>query len=162
MATIEPTEKCRIIWWVYTGETETDPATGRVGRPRRIRRCATMRGQWPGYDVECLTHEWESRTGGGVRSWIEHEVWSHKYDHNQHPWQQVEGGLGMVVRRVTSGSYRVLGDGERVVFVDRDDDHRWTAQADWTWDLRSAPVATKAEAVKIAMAMLGDTATKEG
>jgi hypothetical protein len=153
----EPKAPCRIIWWVYTGRP--DPETG---RPERIRRCATMRGQWPGYDAECLTHEWESRTGGGVRSWIEHEVWSHKYDHGMLPEQQVEGGFGMSVRRVASGSYRVRDMSDRTVFVDRGDDHRWTAQADWTWDLRSESVATKAEAVKIAMAMLSNTATKEG
>lgn len=76
-ATTQPATPCRIIWWVYTGGTDEN------GRRERIRRTATMRGQWPGYDAECLTHGWESHSGGAVRSYIEHEVWSHKWDHRQ-------------------------------------------------------------------------------
>lgn len=84
MATIEPTEKCRIIWWVYTGGRDEN------GRRERIRRVSTMRGFWPGYDVECATHGWETRTGGAVRSYIEQEIWEHKWEHGTLPSQQKE------------------------------------------------------------------------
>lgn len=61
----------RIEWWVYV-----DPADPR--KPR-VRRTATMRGRWPGYDVTC-TCGWQTTTGGAVRSYIEQEVWSHKFE----------------------------------------------------------------------------------
>ena len=61
----------RVRWWVYTGGVDED------GRRERIPRVSTMRGQWPGYDVECSCG-WESRTGGAVRSYIEQLVWEHK------------------------------------------------------------------------------------
>jgi hypothetical protein len=64
----------RIRWWVYTGGTDER------GRREKIRRCATMRGWWPGYDADCSCG-WETRTGGAVRSYIEHEVWEHKWEH---------------------------------------------------------------------------------
>lgn len=74
--TPDATPKARITWWVYTGAT--DPATG---RRERIRRTAAMRGFWPGYDVECACG-WATNTGGAVRSYIEQEVWMHKFlDH---------------------------------------------------------------------------------
>lgn len=57
----------RISWWVYTGNGQ-----------ERIRRTAKMRGWWPGYDVTCSCG-WETRTGGAVRSYVEREVWLHKF-----------------------------------------------------------------------------------
>lgn len=57
--------KHRMRWFVYVdGE--------------RIPHTATMRGQW-GYDVECSCGEFVTRTGGAVRSYIEQEVWHHKW-----------------------------------------------------------------------------------
>lgn len=55
----------RITWWVVVdGE--------------RIKHTSTMRGHWPGYDATC-TCGWDTRTGGAVRNYIRHEVWSHKW-----------------------------------------------------------------------------------
>jgi hypothetical protein len=70
-----------IKWWVYTGGMDENM------RRERIRRTASMRGFWPGYDVECSCG-WETKTGGAVKSYIEQEVWSHKWDHNLHAFQQ--------------------------------------------------------------------------
>lgn len=70
--TTEPATPCRIIWWVYVGDSDSP------GGRQRIRRTATMRGTW-GYDAECTTHGWDSRTGGAVRSYVAREVWAHKY-----------------------------------------------------------------------------------
>lgn len=44
----------------------------------RIPRTAMMRGQW-GYDAVCSCG-WDSKTGGGVRSYVEREVTEHKSD----------------------------------------------------------------------------------
>lgn len=66
------TTKHRIAWFVYTGARDEN------GHPERIRRTATMRGTWPGYDVTCSCG-WETRTGGAVRSYIEGEVSLHKW-----------------------------------------------------------------------------------
>lgn len=62
--TVEPGH--RIRWYVYTGNGK-----------ERIPRTAAMRGPWPGYDVICSCG-WETRTGGGVRSYIEEKIWAHK------------------------------------------------------------------------------------
>lgn len=58
----------RATWWVYTG------GPGR----ERIRRTATMRGRWPGYDVTCSCG-WESRTGGATRHSVANDLWDHRY-----------------------------------------------------------------------------------
>jgi hypothetical protein len=58
----------RIAWFVY------------VAPGQKIRRTASMRGRWPGYEVTCSCG-WETHTGGAVRSYIEREVWHHKRDH---------------------------------------------------------------------------------
>lgn len=60
--------KHRISWWVYTGGPNGE----------RIRRNRHMRGWWPGYDVECSCG-WKTTTGGATRSYIEKEVWLHKW-----------------------------------------------------------------------------------
>lgn len=57
----------RVKWFVYTGGPNGE----------RIPRTASMRGTWPGYDVECSCG-WATHTGGAVRSYIEREVWFHK------------------------------------------------------------------------------------
>jgi hypothetical protein len=62
-----PSGPCRIQWFVYAG-TE------------RIRHTAQMRGTW-GYDAVCVTHGWDSRTGGALRRYVADEVWHHKRDH---------------------------------------------------------------------------------
>lgn len=68
----EATRKAhRATWWVYTGASVK-------GRRERIRRQATMRGPWPGYDVTCSCG-WESRTGGATRRSVEDLLWDHRY-----------------------------------------------------------------------------------
>jgi hypothetical protein len=59
------TIKHRIRWYVWAGN-------------ERIPRQSTMRGQW-GYDVECSCG-WTTNTGGAVRSYIEQEIWHHKFE----------------------------------------------------------------------------------
>lgn len=59
------TAKHRVRWFVWVGT-------------KRIPREATMRGQW-GYDAECSCG-WETRTGGAVRSYVEREIWMHKFN----------------------------------------------------------------------------------
>ena len=56
----------RISWFVYAGG-------------ERIPRTAKMRGQW-GYDVECSCGEFKTRTGGATKSYIENEIWLHKFE----------------------------------------------------------------------------------
>ena len=62
----------KITWWVYTGQANPD------GTRQRIRKQATMRGFWPGYDVTCSCG-WESRTGGGLRRYVASLVEEHKW-----------------------------------------------------------------------------------
>jgi hypothetical protein len=54
----------RITWWVYAGA-------------ERIRRTATMRGQW-GFDATCSCG-WDSKTGGALERYVRDEVWFHKH-----------------------------------------------------------------------------------
>jgi hypothetical protein len=63
--TAEQRKAHRVTWWVYAG-TE------------RTRHTASMRGQW-GYDATCSCG-WDSRTGGGVRHYVEECVEDHKRD----------------------------------------------------------------------------------
>lgn len=67
----ETDTKHRIKWFVYTGGTDEN------GRRERIPHASTMRGWWPGYDVECSCG-WSTRTGGATRGYIKQEVWEHK------------------------------------------------------------------------------------
>jgi len=51
----------------------------------KMRHTKSMRGAW-GYDAQCSCG-WETKTGGGVRSWIKHEIETHKrFDHN-YKWE---------------------------------------------------------------------------
>lgn len=59
----------RARWFVYVGEGATRA---------KIPHTATMRGQW-GYDVTCSCGEFETRTGGATRKYIEDELWMHRY-----------------------------------------------------------------------------------
>lgn len=62
--------KHRMRWYVYAGG---------YGQPlQRIPHTATMRGQWPGWDAECSCGKWESRTGGGVKSYVERLAREHR------------------------------------------------------------------------------------
>jgi hypothetical protein len=54
----------RARWFVYAG-TEKVPHQ------------ASMRGQW-GWDVECSCG-WQTRTGGGTRSYVMDELWAHRF-----------------------------------------------------------------------------------
>jgi hypothetical protein len=58
---------CRIRWFVWAGG-------------QRLARTATMRGTW-GYDAACTEHDWDSRTGGATRRYVEFAVWLHKVEH---------------------------------------------------------------------------------
>lgn len=55
----------RATWYVWAGG---------VKMPRQ----ATMRGTW-GYDVTCSCGEFETRTGGVTRRYVEGELWVHRY-----------------------------------------------------------------------------------
>lgn len=58
----------RITWWVYAWDT--------AGNVEKMRHRASMRGEWA-YDVSCSCG-WESRTGGGVRRYLQEQVRWHK------------------------------------------------------------------------------------
>lgn len=60
----------KIRWFVYTGEIID-------GVRQRIPQVSTMRGFWPGYDVECSCG-WATSTGGGVRRYVAELVEDHK------------------------------------------------------------------------------------
>jgi hypothetical protein len=60
----------RAAWYVWV----TDSLGGR----KKICRRATMRG-FLGYDVTCSCGQFESRTGGGTRSYVEAELWLHRW-----------------------------------------------------------------------------------
>lgn len=59
----------RMTWWVLVDPVERT----------WMRRTSSMRGWWPGYDVEC-TCGWKSATGGAVKSYIDKIVWDHRFD----------------------------------------------------------------------------------
>lgn len=60
--------KVTIKWFVYAGG-------------EKIARQASMRGRWD-YDATCSCG-WETKTGGGVLSYIQNEVETHKMrEHN--------------------------------------------------------------------------------
>lgn len=85
----------RVQWFVYAGG-------------ERIPRQASMRGTW-GYDAVCECG-WDSRTGGGVRSYVEELIREHRRDAAQDEVQdeaQRSGVLadGTMVRFV-AGAYR--------------------------------------------------------
>jgi hypothetical protein len=59
----------KITWWVYLGSGPDQ---------ERIPRTSQMRGAWP-YDATCSCG-WDSRTGGGLRRYVEECVDDHKVD----------------------------------------------------------------------------------
>ena len=60
--------KVTVKWFVYAGE-------------EKIRYTSTMRGRW-GYDAECSCG-YETKTGGGVRTWVASLMEDHKrFEHN--------------------------------------------------------------------------------
>lgn len=61
----ERTKGHAITWFVYAGG-------------ERMRHQSTMRG-FNAWDATCSCG-WETRTGGGVRSWVQELVTDHKYD----------------------------------------------------------------------------------
>jgi hypothetical protein len=56
----------RATWYVWAGGV-------------KMRRQATMRGSW-GYDVTCSCGEFETRTGGAVRRYVEEKLWFHRFE----------------------------------------------------------------------------------
>jgi hypothetical protein len=68
MQFVPTTEKIQIKWFVYAGG-------------EKIARVSTMRGRWD-WDASCSCG-WESKTGGGVYSWVKDLVETHKIqEHN--------------------------------------------------------------------------------
>jgi hypothetical protein len=55
----------RAAWFVWAGG---------VKMPHQ----STMRGLW-GYDATCLCGEFETRTGGATRQYVEDELWLHRF-----------------------------------------------------------------------------------
>ena len=70
LITAETRRAHRARWFVYGGG---------YGEPLvKMPRQATMRGHWPGYDVECSCG-WKSKTGGATRRSVEDMLWDHRY-----------------------------------------------------------------------------------
>jgi hypothetical protein len=70
LITAETKRQHHARWFVYAGGN---------GMPlEKIPHTASMRGHWPGYDVECSCG-WKSRTGGATRSSVEDALWDHRY-----------------------------------------------------------------------------------
>lgn len=70
MITAQTRREHRARWYVYGGG---------YGEPLvRMRHQATMRGHWPGYDVECSCG-WKTRTGGAGRTHVEDLLWDHRF-----------------------------------------------------------------------------------
>jgi hypothetical protein len=68
MQFVPTTEKIKIKWFVYAGG-------------EKIARVSTMRGRWD-WDASCSCG-WETKTGGGVYSWVKDLVETHKIqEHN--------------------------------------------------------------------------------
>ena len=59
----------RATWYVWAGG-------------RKIRHQSTMRGAW-GWDVVCSCGEFETRTGGATKKYVESELWDHRYSAQQ-------------------------------------------------------------------------------
>jgi hypothetical protein len=55
----------RAAWYVWAGGV-------------KMRRKATMRGS-RGYDVTCSCGDFETKTGGATRQYVENELWFHRY-----------------------------------------------------------------------------------
>jgi hypothetical protein len=54
----------KISWWVWAGG-------------EKMRHTANMRGLW-GWDASCSCG-WKTATGGAVKSYVDGEVWFHKW-----------------------------------------------------------------------------------
>ncbi len=59
-------EAHRARWFVWSGG-------------ERIPHTASMRGHWPGYDVECSCG-WGSHTGGAIKARVEEALFDHRLD----------------------------------------------------------------------------------
>ena len=71
LITAETKREHRAKWFVYAGG---------YGQPlEKIPHQASMRGNWPGYDVECSCG-WESKTGGAVKTYVADQLWDHRYE----------------------------------------------------------------------------------
>jgi hypothetical protein len=55
----------RATWYVWAGS-------------EKIRRTAQMRGAW-GFDATCSCGQYETRTGGGTRTYVEELMWDHRF-----------------------------------------------------------------------------------
>jgi hypothetical protein len=68
MKLVATDQKVTVKWFVYAGG-------------EKIRYTSTMRGTW-GYDAECSCG-YETKTGGGVRTWVANMMEDHKrFEHN--------------------------------------------------------------------------------
>lgn len=59
----------RMSWYVWAWSPD--------GSRERLRHTAKMRGTW-GWDVECSCG-WKTNTGGATRSYIQDQVYFHKF-----------------------------------------------------------------------------------
>ena len=75
MKLVATTEAVKIAWFVWAGG-------------EKFPREASMRG-YVGFDAKCSCG-WETKSGGGVRSWIEQEVLDHKSLEHGYEWVQSE------------------------------------------------------------------------
>jgi hypothetical protein len=71
LLTAETMRAHRARWFVYAGGYGT-PLT-------KIRHQSSMRGHWPGWDVECSCGKWESKTGGATKTSVADALWDHRY-----------------------------------------------------------------------------------
>ena len=70
LITDETMREHRARWFVYAGG---------YGQPlTKIPHTASMRGHWPGYDVECSCG-WKSRTGGAIKRSVQDALDDHRY-----------------------------------------------------------------------------------
>jgi len=60
----------RISWFVYASNGS---------RSERLRRTATMRGRWDGWDAECSCG-WGTHTGGAIKERVWEAVIDHKLE----------------------------------------------------------------------------------
>lgn len=66
MITAETRAAHKATWYVYSAG-------------QKLRRVATMRGSWDGYDVECSCG-WTSATGGAIKVRVQESLDDHRFD----------------------------------------------------------------------------------
>jgi hypothetical protein len=94
LVTDETKREHRAKWFVHAG------AYGQ--RLVKIQHTSSMRGHWPGYDVECYCG-WASKTGGAIKARVAEALTHHRL-HEQ--WKADNGWQGLddaeIGRRITA------------------------------------------------------------